>query len=261
MEARMRVAHFITALLGLVAAIVCLGCQQMAGGPGEPAVCGNSIVETGEVCDLGPQNSDTQPDACRTNCLPARCGDGVIDSEEGQSDECDLTVRSSNKNPIRVAIGPNKMVYVTDAKAGSVFIYDSNMNLRSELKGLDLPLGLAVAPDGRIYVGNNGRDNVEVFSPEGALLQVVGAGGIQQPADLALDRDGHLYVVDSRSRVVHVYSNAGQPIKEIGGPGEGSGKFKFPITLTISYQHDSDGELYVGDQGLRHRYPPACGVD
>jgi hypothetical protein len=42
-------------------------------------VCGNGVVEINEECDNGPQNSDTVPDACRTNCKSARCGDDVID--------------------------------------------------------------------------------------------------------------------------------------------------------------------------------------
>ena len=36
-------------------------------------------------CDAGPNNSDSQPDACRTSCTPARCGDLVLDSLE----QCD----------------------------------------------------------------------------------------------------------------------------------------------------------------------------
>ncbi|MFH2006957.1 MAG: MYXO-CTERM sorting domain-containing protein [bacterium] len=39
----------------------------------------------GEECDDGQDNSDTEPDACRTDCLPAACGDGVLDTGE----ECD----------------------------------------------------------------------------------------------------------------------------------------------------------------------------
>jgi hypothetical protein len=42
-------------------------------------VCGNGVVEINEECDNGAQNSDTLPDACRTNCKRAYCGDGVID--------------------------------------------------------------------------------------------------------------------------------------------------------------------------------------
>jgi len=46
------------------------------------SACGNGIVEAGEECDNGSANSDTVPDACRTNCVFAYCGDGVIDSFE-----------------------------------------------------------------------------------------------------------------------------------------------------------------------------------
>ncbi|MBU0767332.1 hypothetical protein KKF55_06190 [Patescibacteria group bacterium] len=49
--------------------------------------CGNSNVEEGEQCDDGDQNSDTQPNACRTDCTDPICGDNVIDTESGE--ECD----------------------------------------------------------------------------------------------------------------------------------------------------------------------------
>lgn len=42
-------------------------------------VCGNGVLEINEECDDGPGNSDTIPDACRTNCKRAYCGDNVID--------------------------------------------------------------------------------------------------------------------------------------------------------------------------------------
>lgn len=57
--------------------------------------CGNGRRDEGESCDCGSEstqssecrtpNSDVAPDACRTNCTRARCGDGVIDTGE----ECD----------------------------------------------------------------------------------------------------------------------------------------------------------------------------
>ncbi len=50
-----------------------------------PSVCGDGVVEQAEECDDGLDNSDTQPDACRTDCSAASCGDGVIDSGE----QCD----------------------------------------------------------------------------------------------------------------------------------------------------------------------------
>lgn len=45
-------------------------------------VCGNGKLDPGEQCDDGDRNSDTAPDACRTDCRSAFCGDGVNDSGE-----------------------------------------------------------------------------------------------------------------------------------------------------------------------------------
>jgi hypothetical protein len=48
--------------------------------------CGDGDVnQPSEQCDDGSGNSDTLPDACRTNCQLPMCGDGVTDSGE----DCD----------------------------------------------------------------------------------------------------------------------------------------------------------------------------
>lgn len=51
----------------------------------QSGVCGNGTLEVGEECDEGVSNSDSQADACRTDCREAYCGDGVMD----QTEECD----------------------------------------------------------------------------------------------------------------------------------------------------------------------------
>lgn len=58
-----------------------------------PILCGNGIVEEGEECDAGDGNSDTKPDACRTQCKKPVCGDGTVDAgeacDDGNSDDAD----------------------------------------------------------------------------------------------------------------------------------------------------------------------------
>jgi cysteine-rich repeat protein len=49
--------------------------------------CGDAIIHKNEECDLGEKNSDTEPNACRTNCSFPGCGDGVTDF--AFKEECD----------------------------------------------------------------------------------------------------------------------------------------------------------------------------
>jgi cysteine-rich repeat protein len=54
--------------------------------PPDHTGCGNGVLEAPcERCDDGAANDDAAPDACRTNCMPATCGDGVVDHDE----QCD----------------------------------------------------------------------------------------------------------------------------------------------------------------------------
>jgi len=57
-------------------------------GPG----CGDGVLQDGEACDSGEQNSDTAADACRTTCVAASCGDGVLDAGE----DCDDGAKNSD---------------------------------------------------------------------------------------------------------------------------------------------------------------------
>ncbi len=50
------------------------------------SACGNGVVESGELCDLGNGNSQLPNATCRADCSLARCGDGVVDSSEGCDD-------------------------------------------------------------------------------------------------------------------------------------------------------------------------------
>jgi len=52
-----------------------------------PLYCGNGQLDTGEECDIGSQNSDLPNASCRSDCLFARCTDGVVDAAKGE--QCD----------------------------------------------------------------------------------------------------------------------------------------------------------------------------
>jgi DNA-binding beta-propeller fold protein YncE len=157
----------------------------------------------------------------------------------------DLSVLDENNSPTRLAIASDGKVYVSDSQEGSVFIYDPNLDLVGELKGLDKPLGVAVDLNGNIYVGNEGRRNVEVYNSEAFKIATIGEGKIKKPNDMVLDRDGNIYVADSLSNVVWVYDQHGEALPNIGNT-----ELDFPVALDIAYR-DEAAELYVGDQ---HNY-------
>ncbi len=165
----------------------------------------------------------------------------------------DLGVKNSNVYPMRLALGPGGNLYVTDPKIGSVFVYDVDFNIISQLRGLDKPLGLAVDGLGNIYVGNSGSRNVEVYDAAGVKTATIGRGLIKMPNDLTFDRDGRLYVADSKKDTIWVFDSNGAVIRSIGTPGEGDGQFKFPVAVEIAYYVDGQGqevgELYVADHG------------
>jgi YD repeat-containing protein len=151
-----------------------------------------------------------------------------------------LAIRNPNGHPTRLAWSPDgQQIYVTDPRIGSVFIYDSTPTLTGELRVGGKPLGIAVDPQGDIYVGNNEFDAVVVYGPDGFQIKTIGAGTLQMPNDLAFDQYGQLYVVDSRRNRVEVFNPVtGDHLRTIGG-----GELRFPVALAISGE-----ELFVADQ-------------
>lgn len=51
------------------------------------ANCGNGVLNAGEQCDQGPENSPADNAFCRPDCSFGRCGDGVTDSSLERCDE------------------------------------------------------------------------------------------------------------------------------------------------------------------------------
>jgi len=159
-----------------------------------------------------------------------------------------LAVKHFNHYPTRLALGPNGNLYVSDPKVRSIFIYDTNLQLTGELKGLYSPLGVAVDSAGFIYVGNAGIGNVEKYNSQGKLVATIGQGMIRAPTDLALDWDGNLYVADSNSSLVWVFKPDGALLRTIR-----KGGLKSPMAVEIAYYDDGTGqmigEVFVADKG------------
>ncbi len=67
-------------LSSLLFALVVAACDPL--GVESFGECGDGARNKGEECDQGADNSNFEPDACRTDCTKPSCGDGVKDSGE-----------------------------------------------------------------------------------------------------------------------------------------------------------------------------------
>ena len=186
------------------------------------------------------------------NC-PATPNPDQSDADgDGLGDACEpvdrLAVRNANRLPTRLAHDAAGRFYVTDAVAGSVFIYGPDLRVEGEIEHLDRPLGIAIDIAGHIYVGNDGRDNIEVYAQTGEPLAIIGDGQVQMPNDLAFDREGNLYGVDSAAHTIMVWDSEGTWLRDIGTPGSDPGQLRFPAALLIDDRAGRE-EIYVADQG------------
>jgi outer membrane protein assembly factor BamB len=166
-----------------------------------------------------------------------------------------LEVVNENHYPTRLALGPDGRLFVSDAKSGSVFIYEvvvdstgqTNLNLTGELKSVGKILGVVVDDAGLVYVGNSQLGRIDKYDLQGNLIGTFGQGTIRMPTDLTFDANGNLYVADSDSNVVWVYSPEGALLRAIRRGG-----LKMPMGVEIAYVDNGaggqTGELYVADK-------------
>ncbi len=108
--------------------------------------------------------------------------------------------------------------------------------------------GVAVAPDGNVYVAYSLLPKVVKLSPDGVLLDTIGSlghgdGQFSHPDGVAVDGDGTVYVTDSSDDRVQMFDADGEFVAAWGTPGSGIGEFDEPQGIAV----DADGNVYVAD--------------
>jgi phospholipase C len=106
------------------------------------------------------------------------------------------------------------------------------------------PYGIAIGPDGDIWVADTGRDQIAEFTPSGHLMASFG-GGLDQPEGVATDRAGHVWVADTGQDRVVEFAPAGRVLAAFGTAGSGNGQLDQPVALALS----PSGDVWVADQG------------
>jgi sugar lactone lactonase YvrE len=121
------------------------------------------------------------------------------------------------------------------------------------------PLGVAVGPNGRIYVSDRFNHRIQVFNSSGGFVSKwgknAGAGGYWNfgwldgefiiPSQIATDLSGKVYVADSGNARVQVFDANGVFIRKFGSFGSGNGQLISPIGVAV----DLLGNIFVSDYG------------
>ena len=140
-------------------------------------------------------------------------------------------------------------LYVADTWNGRVQAYTIDGALRASVGDLYGPRGIAVAPDGRVWVTDTGNHRVASFDPLLADKKIVGKKGsgpleFSNPIGIAVSPGGEIYVADTGNRRIQVLGPDGALRRVL--PFAGWGENVEP-GLAI----DADGTIYATDPRAR----------
>ena len=140
--------------------------------------------------------------------------------------------------------------------------FDYNKSCRGGANDLCSPYGVAVGPEGSVYIVENSgnlhmaHNRINKFDRDGNLLRVwgyydIGNGyGLNRPSGIAVSRDGYVYVTDTDNHRVVKFDSEGTFVLAWGSTGNGAGQFVYPRGIAI----DKNDSIYVTD-GETHHHP------
>lgn len=112
------------------------------------------------------------------------------------------------------------------------------------------PWGIAVGPDGSVYVTDTWNHRIQKFSPEGEFITMWGYFGQGEapdafwgPRDIAFDSQGLMYVTDTGNKRIVVFDENGTFVSQFGVPGFDPGQFDEQVGIAIN----SKDEIFIAD--------------
>lgn len=164
-------------------------------------------------------------------------------------------VADSGNNRIR-AIGPDGVI---DTVAGNGTRGSTGDGGPARQASVFAPLGLALSPDGSLYIADTNNHRVRRIDHGGTIVTVAGTGepglagdggpatraALNLPAGLAFDRAGNLYIADAGNDRVRKVTPEGTITTVAGGDAE-------PLAHPAAVAVDGNGVLFIADTG-NHR--------
>ncbi len=112
------------------------------------------------------------------------------------------------------------------------------------------PWGIAVGPDGSVYVTDTWNHRVQKFTAGGQFVTMWGYFGQAEkpeafwgPRGIAVDAKGRVFVVDTGNKRVVVFGSNGEAITSFGSAGFDPGQFDEPVGIAFS----NSGLIFITD--------------
>jgi len=170
---------------------------------------------------------------------------------------------SQFQSPRSLAVAPNGTIYVADSRNNRIQHFTAKGEfLNSWGRFADVatgnapggtfnePWGVAVGPDGSVYVSDTWNYRVQKFSPNGDFITMWGTNGFADnplafygPRGIAVDQSGRVLVVDTGNKRVVIFNKDGKYLAQYGTPGLDNGQLDEPVGIAI----DRTGLVYLTD--------------
>ena len=115
----------------------------------------------------------------------------------------------------------------------------------------NIPIGVAIASSGNIYVADRENNSVLKLDSNGNIITRWGSygnatGQFNSPKGVAVDSSGYVYVIDSINHRIQKFDSNGKFITTWGSYGDDDGQFdNGPDSIAV----DSSGNVYVAGNG------------
>ncbi len=161
------------------------------------------------------------------------------------------------KDVAAVGVDADDRVYVFNRGNHPMIVFDRDGNVLDTWgeKLFKRPHGIHIAPDGLLYLTDDGDHTVRKCTPSGKVLLEIGVPGRPAPkmsgepfnrcTHTALSPQQDIYVSDGYGNArVHKYAPDGTLLKSWGECGSDPGQFNLPHNILC----DEDGWVYVADR-------------